>query len=373
MSFYEQVEQYKWDEIGKAIYSSSTEDVERALARLRPNGNDLLALLSPAAEPYLEEIAQRAHSLTQQRFGKVIQLFAPLYLSNLCTNRCAYCGFNAGNPVSRLSLAPEQAMAEARYLHDQGFQHVLLVSGEAPQVVTLLYLEEILEGLRPLFSSISIELYPMDVQAYRDLVSMGVDGLVVFQETYDEKRYREVHLGGKKRDYRWRLETPERGGRAGFRSLGIGALLGLNDWRVEGYFLAMHARYLIKNFWKSRINISFPRIQPAASQYQPPNPVADAHMVQLITALRLFLPDAGMVMSTREQPALRDNLIPLGVTSMSAGSRTDPGGYTQGDEAGAQFDIADHRAPDLVAAVIKEKGYEPVWKDWDRAFMEAAN
>ncbi|MBW2064983.1 MAG: 2-iminoacetate synthase ThiH [Deltaproteobacteria bacterium] len=373
MSFWEQARKYDWDETGKTIRFAPAEHVERALTKERLNQDDLAALLSPAAEPYLEEMAQRAHRLTQQRFGKVIQLFTPLYLSNLCTNRCAYCGFNADNPVKRLTLRTEQAAAEGRFLHEQGFRHLLLVSGEAPKVVTLPYLEAILVRLRSLFSSISIELYPMDTRAYRQLILKGVDGLVVFQETYDQRRYMDVHLGGRKRDYRWRLETPERGGDAGFRTLGIGALLGLSDWRVEGFFLALHARYLMKNFWRSRVNISFPRIRPAVSNYQPPYPVSDLHMVQLLTALRLFLPDAGFVLSTREPPPLRDNLIPLGITSMSAGARTAPGGYTQGEEAGAQFDISDHRAPSVVAEVIKQKGYEPVWKDWDVAFLSGAN
>ncbi|MBW1997617.1 MAG: 2-iminoacetate synthase ThiH [Deltaproteobacteria bacterium] len=372
MSFYEQVREYKWNELEKAIQAASETDVERALAKDRLQPYDLIPLLSPAASSYLEEMAQRALGLTQQRFGRVIQLFAPLYLSNVCTNRCAYCGFNSTNPVKRLTLTTEQAEEEGRYLHQQGFRHLLLVSGEAPEVVSLPYLEAILENLTPLFSSISIELYPMDSKAYEQLISSGVDGLVVFQETYDQRRYMEVHLGGRKRDYLWRLETPERGGVAGFRNLGIGALLGLSNWRVEGFFLGLHARYLMKNFWRSRVNISFPRIRPAASDYQLPSPVSDLHMVQLLTALRLFLPDAGLVLSTREPPSLRDNLIPLGITSMSAGARTAPGGYTQGAEAEAQFDISDHRAPGVVAEVIKQRGYEPVWKDWDRAFVEAA-
>jgi 2-iminoacetate synthase len=330
---------------------------------------DFISLLSPAAEPYLEEMARKAHHLTEQRFGKVIVLFAPLYLSNICTNSCVYCGFNMSNPVARRTLTAVQAAAEGQYLHNQGYRHLLLVSGEAPKVVTLPYLSEVMGKLSPLFASISVEIYPMGTGAYTSLVENGVDGLVVFQETYNQQRYREVHPAGKKRDYHWRLETPERGGKAGFRRIGIGALLGLCDWRAEGFFLALHSRYLQRNFWKSQVSVSFPRIQSASGGYRPPYPVSDAHFVQLLTALRLFLPDVGLILSTRESPRLRDNLIPLGITSMSAGSRTDPGGYTQEDEAAAQFEIADHRSPQAVAEMIYNKGYEPVWKDWDVAFL----
>lgn len=369
MTFYDPVKHHPWETIEKEIQSASGAHVERALTAKHLNLQDFISLLSSAAEPYLEEMAQRAHRLTEQRFGKVMGLFAPLYLSNICTNSCVYCGFNVKNPVSRLTLTPDQAAAEGRYLHTQGFRHLLLVSGEAPKVVTMPYLLGVLEKLRPLFASISIELYPMDTAAYEALIAHGVDGLVIFQETYNEQRYKEVHPGGKKRNYRWRLETPERGGEAGFRRIGIGALLGLSDWRVEGFFLALHARYLLRHFWKSHLTVSFPRIRTAAGGYQPLHQVSDAHMVQLLTALRLFLPDAGFVLSTRESPGLRDNLIPLGITSMSAGSSTEPGGYTQNSEAEAQFEIADHRSPQAIAKVICQKGYEPVWKDWDTAFL----
>ncbi len=210
----------------------------------------------------------------------------------------------------------------------------------------------------------------MSTHDYQALIVNGVDGLVVYQETYHEKRYRAVHPNGNKSNYRRRLETPARGGEAGFRRIGIGALLGLDNWRVEGFFLALHARYLLRNFWKSHITISFPRLRPAAGEYEPPYPVSDAHLVQLITALRLFLSDAGLVLSTREAPHLRDNLIPIGITSMSAGSCTAPGGYTHDEPAEGQFVIADNRSPKDVAAIIRAKGYEPVWKDWDAAFLQ---
>lgn len=370
MAFYDEIRGYPWEQIKRNIYSRTGYDVEGALGTRHLNLDGLLSLLSPAAENFLEELAQRAHLLTEQRFGRVINLFAPLYLSNVCTNSCVYCGFNVGNPVERLTLSLDQAEAESRYLHDKGFRHLLLVSGEAPHIVTLEYVSAVVERIRPLFSSISVEIYPMETSAYQKLILQGVDGLVIYQETYNEDRYAEVHPAGKKKDYFWRLETPERGGRAGFRRIGIGALLGLSDWRTEGFYLALHGRYLLRHYWKSHLTISFPRLRPAAGGYQPPHPVTDANLVQLLTALRLLLPDAGLILSTRESPYLRDHLIPLGVTSMSAGSRTDPGGYVHKAEAEAQFEIADHRTPEEMAEIIKQKGYEPVWKDWDGAFLQ---
>ncbi|MEM5789187.1 MAG: 2-iminoacetate synthase ThiH [Syntrophobacteraceae bacterium] len=369
MTFFDELKRTNWYDVEREIESRGISDVDAALKAHSLNFDHLLSLLSPAAEERLEEMAQRAHVLTQQRFGKTVSLFAPLYVSNVCTNRCAYCGFNAGNPVERLTLTPEQTVKEGEYINSLGFRHLLLVAGEAPSIVPSEYFAEIADRLRHLFSSISVEIYPMSADEYRGLVEHGVDGLTVFQETYNEDLYAEVHRGGKKRDFRWRLETPDRGGEAGFRRLGLGALLGLGNWRVEGFFLALHSRYLMRKFWKSQVSISFPRLRPAAGAFQPNHPVSDLHFVQLLTALRLFLPDTGMVLSTREEASFRDGMIPLGITSMSAGSRTDPGGYTLDNGAEAQFEIADHRSPEVVAEVIRQQGYEPVWKDWDRAFL----
>ncbi|OIP88397.1 MAG: 2-iminoacetate synthase ThiH [Syntrophobacterales bacterium CG_4_8_14_3_um_filter_58_8] len=367
MSFYDVIHSYDWDEIQKEIDGRSREDVERALAARTLGFDDLLSLLSPAAEPFLEEMAQRAHRLTVQRFGLVMGMFAPLYLSNVCTNRCVYCGFNAGNAITRLTLTLEDAETEGESLRRMGFHTVLLLSGEAPQIITEEYLKRVLGRLRPHFSSIGIEMFPMTAGRYRELIGQGVDGLTVFQETYDEASYGEFHPEGRKSDYRWRLETPERGGAAGFRRLGIGALLGLNNWRVEGFFVALHASHLLRTCWKSQLAISFPRLCSSAGGYEPCFPVTDCHLVQLICALRLFLPDVGFTLSTRELPALRDCLIPLGITTMSAGSHTEPGGYSRPGVGGAQFEVADGRSPGAVAEVLRRTGYEPVWKEWDGA------
>ncbi|NLJ26906.1 MAG: 2-iminoacetate synthase ThiH [Deltaproteobacteria bacterium] len=371
MSFYDEIKEYEWDAIQKSIQNSTREDVEKSLAARTLGLEDLIHLLSPAAESFLEEIAQRSHRLTEQRFGKVIHLFAPLYVSNFCTNRCVYCGFNAGNSIERLALTVDEAVEEARVIRDLGFRNILLVSGEAPQIVPTEYFSQLVQRLRPLFPSISIEIYPMPTEDYQALIESGVDGLVVFQETYNEKLYGTFHPSGKKSNYRWRLETPDRGGEAGFRRIGLGALLGLTDWRTETFFLALHGRYLLRRFWKSHVSISFPRLRPAAGAFEPSYPVSDLEMVQMLTVLRLFLPDAGLVLSTRETAFFRDNLIPLGVTSMSAGSRTEPGGYTRAEQAEAQFKISDERPPEVVVEVIRQKGYDPVWKDWDAAFLSS--
>ncbi|MCE5335526.1 MAG: 2-iminoacetate synthase ThiH [Desulfobacteraceae bacterium] len=369
MSFYDETSGMRWTEIQAQIANRSTADVEAALSARVPGLDNFMSFLSPAAKPFLEEMAQRAHALTLQRFGKTISLFAPLYVSNYCNNSCAYCGFNTKNTVERLALTPEEAFREGEFISRMGFRHLLLVSGEAPKIASLEYFAETADLLRHLFPSLAVEIYPMDTEQYRTLIAHGIDGLTVFQETYNEELYGHVHLGGKKRNYRWRLETPDRGGEAGFRRIGLGALLGLDDWRVEGFFLGLHTRYLMRRFWKSQIAISFPRLRPAAGAFQPMHPVSDFEFVQLLIALRLFLPDTGFTLSTREPAAFRDHLIPLGITSMSAGSKTEPGGYTQDNGAEAQFEIADHRSPDAVAEIIRKKGYEPVWKDWDPEFL----
>jgi 2-iminoacetate synthase len=372
MSFYDEIKHSSWTELEGEIEGRSGADVEAALGAVRPGGVDInhfMSLLSPAAEHHLEEAAGLSHRITRQRFGNTIGLFAPLYVSNFCNNSCTYCGFNTKNPIRRLALTPQQVREEGEFIRRMGFRHVLLVCGEDPKAASLEYFVEITRLLRPFFSSIGVEIYPMGTEEYRTLSDCGVDGLTVFQETYNEGDYAKFHPGGKKRNFQWRLETPERGGEAGIRRIGLGALLGLENWRVEGYFLGLHARYLMRKYWKSQVSISFPRLRPAAGAFEVPREVSDKDFVQLLTALRLFLPDTGFTLSTREPAELRDHLIALGITAMSAGSRTDPGGYThpQPEGAEAQFEISDGRDPEAVARVIRQKGYEPVWKDWDEA------
>jgi 2-iminoacetate synthase len=346
------------------------EQVERSLARRETNFSDFLTLISPAAAHYLEPMAQLAHNTTLRRFGRVILLYAPLYLSNECTNACVYCGFSIRRTLPRITLSPDQILAEAKYLKDCGFRHLLLVCGEAPSIVPVAALEQALDLLKNDFASLSLEVYPLSEPGYLQVAAAGADGLTLYQETYDRNVYSQVHPAGRKRDYDWRLEAIERAGEAGLRRLGIGVLLGLHDWRSEAVALALHADWLMKRFWQAQISISFPRLRHAPDSFAAPHPVCDTELVQLMLALRLFLPDAGLVISTREPAELRDRLIPLGVTQMSAGSRTEPGGYLHPAEDGSQFSVEDHRTPAQVAEAIRRAGYEPVWKDWDYQMHE---
>jgi 2-iminoacetate synthase len=354
---------------------------------------DFARLISPAAGADLEEMARRSQALTRRRFGHVIRLFAPLYLSNECVNNCKYCGFSRDNPIVRVTLSVEDVLREARALREQGFRNILLVAGEHPKFVTGSYLADCIRGLHDEMPSISLELGPMETEDYLPLVQAGADGLVVYQESYDRAVYAEMHTAGPKRNFDWRLETPERAYAAGFRRLGIGALYGLGDWRREAISLAAHAEYLLRHCWKAQLTVSLPRLRPCAGEFQPPAPMSERDLVQLVCALRLLLPDAGLVLSTRESARLRDGLIPLGITMISAGSHTEPGGYTgAGREklhhtqhgrmvalaagssewasgATGQFDIADSRSPGEAADLLKRLGYDPVWKDWDAALM----
>jgi 2-iminoacetate synthase len=355
--------------------------------------NDFANLISPAAGESLEFLGQRARQLTRQRFGKVIRLFAPLYLSNECINNCQYCGFSRDNPILRVTLTVEDVRREARALMLQGFRNILLVSGEHPKFVSNHYMADCVRAVHEIAPSISLEIGPMETSEYAPLVQAGAEGLVVYQETYEPGVYQEMHTSGPKRNFGWRLATPERAYAAGFRRLGIGALYGLADWRYEAICLAAHADYLLRNCWRAGLTISLPRLRPCAGEFQPLTHMSDREMAQLLCAFRLMFPDVGLVLSTRESASLRDGLVQLGITLMSAGSHTEPGGYTGAGrnnlhhtkggrivelgasewvgggpaQATGQFDIADTRSPEEVANTLKRLGYEPVWKDWDAA------
>ncbi len=379
--------------------AASTDEVRASLAKARRTLADFAHLISPAAaEPQLlEQIARQSHVLTLQRFGRVIRLFAPLYLSNECVNNCKYCGFSRDNTIVRVTLSVEEVLREADALRRQGFRNILLVAGEHPKFVSVEYLRRCIAALHRDWPSISLEVGPLDTHEYRVLVDAGADGLVIYQETYDRDIYAQMHTAGPKRDFDWRLHTPERAYAAGFKRLGIGALHGLGDWRFEAICTAAHADYLQRHCWKAFLTISIPRLRPCAGEFQPLTQMTERDLVQLVCALRLMFPDVGLVLSTRESPKTRDGLIPLGITLMSAGSHTEPGGYTGAGrdklhqtvrgrlvelasgasewaparqaQVGAteQFVIADERSPAEIADVIRRLGYEPVWKDWDMA------
>ena len=382
---------------------ASTRTTPAEVNSLLKRGNwrlgDFGTLISPAAGEHLEELCRISQALTLQRFGKVMRLFAPLYLSNECINNCKYCGFSRDNPILRVTLTQEQVLAEAEELAGQGFRNLLLVAGEHPKFISQDYLEQSVRTVRPIFPSVSLEVGPMEEEEYRPLVQAGAEGLVVYQETYERTVYEQVHTAGPKRDFDWRLETAERAYAAGFRRLGIGALFGLADWRHEAISLAHHAAHLLRNCWKAQLTISLPRLRPHAGEFQPLTQISDRELVQLICALRLVFPDAGIVLSTREPARLRNGLFPIGITHISAGSHTEPGGYTgagreklhrtergrivaladgasewapvagRRTNATRQFDIADERSPEEIARVLEAKGYEPVWKDWDAAIL----
>lgn len=359
------------DPLPTLLASADARAVERALSHTILDERDIVALLSPAAVEYLEPMARKAQQLTRQRFGRTMQLYAPLYLSNECVNKCTYCGFSHELEIVRTTLGLDAIRSEADFLHAQGFRHLLLVAGEAPRIINVEYLEAAARALRPKFDSLSIEVGTFNLEGYRRLVAAGIDGLALYQETYLADVYRRVHLAGPKNRFDRRLQAMDHGGQAGFRSLGIGALLGLGPWQQEAYHLALHGRELTRKFWRSRISVSFPRIRGNAGGTLAPHPVSDRDLVQMICVMRLALPDAELVLSTREPAELRDCLMGLGITRMSAGSRTNPGGYVEEQCSGEQFSIEDERSPSEVAEVLAKHGFEPVWKDFDRNFLGA--
>jgi len=351
----------------------SSSEVERVLAS--PPGyynlKDLMVLVSPAAENYLEEMAKLARRLTIQRFGRTIRLYAPLYLSNYCVNSCRYCGFNRDNKFERIRLTLEQALAEAEIIASEGFRDILLVSSEDREFVSDSYLAELAERLRDKFSFIAIEIYRMNQAEYARLFEAGIEGVTLYQETYSRGAYAHYHPAGPKSDYEDRLKAPDSIAAAGMREIGLGVLLGLADWRVETLALAEHAHYLMRRYWQCHVSFSFPRLRPAyeveASQFK--HLLSDKNLAQMVMALRLCFADAGLVLSTREPAQLRDHLIKLGITKISAGSKTNPGGYSRQGGSVEQFEVNDTRTPAQVAAMIRAQGAEAVWKDWDGAFI----
>jgi 2-iminoacetate synthase len=369
MSFLDTWRRHDFAAIGAAIQAKTDADVRRALGRVRTGLalDDLQALLSPAARPFLEEMAQLSHRLTVERFGRTMQLFAPMYLSNVCANVCSYCGFSAQNRIPRKVLSDAEMIADAEVLKAHGFDHVLLVTGESGRVGTA-YLANALRVLRERFSSLSIEVQPLDRADYAALVEEGLSAVLVYQETYDPAVYPRHHLSGPKADMAYRLETPDRLGRAGVKKIGLGALFGLSDWRADAWFTGLHLRYLEKTYWKTRYSISFPRLRPHEGGDVAVTPFDERDLVQAVCAFRLFSQEVELSLSTRECAAFRDQAFRLGFTTMSAGSKTNPGGYASAPESLEQFEIDDARSPADVAAFLRGQGYEPVWKDWDATY-----
>ncbi len=351
------------------LQNTTANQVQQALAKPTCSLADLTALLSPAAEPFLPQMAARSRELTAMRFGRTTQIYAPLYLSSFCVNRCAYCGFAADNTIPRRILSVDEAEQEAELLQARGFQHILLVTGEAPAKAGVDYLEEVALRLKDSFAALSIEVQPLGQDEYARLFTAGITAVAVYQETYDREVYDQVHLAGKKRDYDFRLATPARAAAAGMREIGIGALLGLADWRCEGLVLGKHLAWLRKQFWQTNFTVSFPRLRPAAGEFEPMVAVSEKNLSQLIFALRIVDPDVGLILSTREEARYRDGMLGLGPTRYSAGSCTAPGGYSSDEHEGEQFSVGDHRSITEVCSVIAGKGFDPVCKDWDKEFQ----
>ena len=351
----------------------------------------LAALLEPMSDARLAQLANDSAAITRRHFGKAIRLFAPLYLSNECINNCAYCGFSRDNAILRVTLDVASVLKEARHLAKEGFRNILLVAGEHPKFVSNGYLDACVRALAAEVPSVALEVAPMEAPDYARLVAAGAEGLVVYQETYDRAAYAELHTAGPKKDFDWRLACPERAYAGGFRRIGVGALFGLTDWRTEALALAVHLEYLLRHCWRAQFTVSLPRLRPCAGEFAPQHPLPDREFIQLLCALRLCFPQVGLVLSTREPAALRDAILPLGITMMSAGSHTEPGGYTgQGKEqlhhtvrgravaldphtaadgATGQFQIADERSAGEIATLLRSQGFEAVWKDWDAAIL----
>ncbi|PWC15302.1 2-iminoacetate synthase ThiH [Brenneria roseae subsp. roseae] len=359
-------EQLEWDDLTLRINSKTSREVERALGAQRLTREDFMALLSPAASRYLEPLAQRAQQLTRQRFGNTVSFYVPLYLSNLCSNDCTYCGFSMSNHIKRKTLDEAEILRECAAIKEMGFDHLLLVTGEHQRKVGMDYFRRVFPLIRPHFSSLMIEVQPLSQEEYAELKTLGLDGVMVYQETYHPATYQLHHLRGQKQDFHWRLATPDRLGRAGIDKIGLGALIGLSDsWRTDCYMVAEHLLHLQQTYWQSRYSISFPRLRPCAGGIEPASLMDEAQLMQVICAFRLLSPDIELSLSTRESPFFRDHAIPIAINNVSAFSKTQPGGYADDHLELEQFSPHDGRRPEEVAQAIIRAGLQPVWKDWD--------
>lgn len=369
MSFAQQLAAQDSALLRQQLYDATAVDVSRALSKVRPDLADFCALLSPAAAPFLPQMANQAQQLTRQRFGHALQFYIPLYLSNLCANDCSYCGFSMSNAIKRRTLTLQEIAQECQAIKAQGFATVLLVAGEHEKKVGQDYFKQVLPLVKRYFSYVLLEVQPLSTDHYTELRQYGLDGVLVYQETYDRECYAKHHLRGKKMDFDWRLATPERLGQAGMDKIGLGVLLGLADWRLDSLLTAQHLRYLQQHYWRSRYSLSFPRLRPCAGglskQALVQQLITDRQLVQLICAWRLFDPELELSLSTRESALFRDRVVPLAITSISAGSRTSPGAYAVDSQSLEQFSTDDQRSAKDVASSMQQAGLQPVWKDWE--------
>jgi len=363
-SFKNIFDRYAWDEVLHSIQAKTESDVLEALHKPKRDLEDFKALISPAATPYLEQMAQMSRMITQKRFGNTIQMYAPMYLSNECQNICTYCGFSMTNTIPRRTLTDEEILKEANFLKSKGYDHILLVTGEANKTVGVDYINHAIQLLQSKFANITIEVQPLDQADYEKLIGSGLYSVLVYQETYHEQEYKKHHPKGRKSNFDYRLDTPDRLGKAGIHKIGLGALFGLEDWRADSFFTALHLQYLQKTYWKTKYSISFPRLRPHSGGLEPKVEMTDTDLVQLICAYRLFDEDVELSISTRESEVFREHIVNLGITSISAASKTNPGGYVVDPQSLEQFEISDERSTEDVVTMLQNKGLDVVWKDW---------
>ncbi len=370
MMFSDVIRQISWDETTERIMSKTDTDVRRALARQHCDIDDFMAMISPAADKYLEQMAWLSRKYTRERFGKTINMFIPIYITNSCSNSCVYCGFHVQNKMPRTILTEEEIVREYEAIKRLGpFDNLLIVTGENPAKAGVGYIARALDLAKPYFSNLQIEVMPLSAEDYARLRTHGLNGVICFQETYNEARYKTYHPHGMKSNYEWRLNGFDRMGQAGIHKIGMGVLIGLEDWRTDVTMMARHLRYLEKTYWRTQYSVNFPRMRPAENGGFQPNVIMnDRELAQLTFAMRIFDHDVDISYSTREEPRMRNNMATLGVTTMSAESSTEPGGYCCYPNALEQFEVSDARRAWEVERDLKAIGMEPVWKNWDRAF-----
>ena len=367
--FSDELEKISWEETTKAIYSKTDADVRRALSKEHCDVNDFMALISPAAAPYLETMARLSRKYTMERFGKTISMFVPLYITNSCTNSCVYCGFNHNNPMKRTILTEEEMVNEYKAIKKLApFENLLLVTGENPAKAGVDYIERALLLAKPYFANLQIAVMPVKAEEYERLTHAGLNGVICFQETYNKANYNIYHPRGMKSKFEWRVNGFDRMGQAGVHKIGMGVLIGLEEWRTDITMMAYHLRYLQKHYWKTKYSVNFPRMRPSENGGFQPNVVMnDRELAQVTFAMRIFDHDVDISYSTRESAAFRNHMATLGVTTMSAESKTEPGGYFTYPQALEQFHVSDERKAVEVDAALRSLERIPVYKDWDTA------
>ena len=374
--FSDELEKIDWDETTQKIMSKTDADVRRALTKSHCDVEDFMAMLSPAAEPYLEQMAQLSKKYTEERFGNTMSMFIPLYITNSCSNSCVYCGFHVSNPMPRVILTPEQIENEYKAIKEIApFENILLVTGENPAKAGVPYLAKALDIAKKYFSNLKIEVMPLAAEEYAELREHGLNGVICFQETYHKANYNIYHPRGMKSKFEWRVNGFDRMGQAGVHSIGMGVLIGLEkEWRTDITMMAYHLRYLQKKYWRTKYSVNFPRMRPAQNEGFHPNCyMTDKQLAQATFAMRIFDHDVDISYSTREPAFIRNNMAMLGVTTMSAESRVNPGGYHTYPQALEQFTVSDNRKVGDIIASLKAVGREPVWKDWDASFDHKAS